>query len=128
MEATAGFHFSSVLDALGRPRLITSVRWNRIYVKQSSTHTKVMKWKCAQQTTKSCPSAKEILRSEIRSMLDWRSMLRWLIVLYVWAAVGAGIGALIGAFMNDWTTGLFAGMVCGILAAPTFPRRATPRG
>ena len=87
-----------------------------------------MKWKCAQQTTKSCPSAKEILRSTIRDMLDWRSMLRWLIELYVWAAVGAAIGAVIGAFMNDWTTGLFAGMFCGIIAGPTFHRRATPGG
>ena len=83
-----------------------------------------MKWKCAQQTTKtkSCLSAKDILRS----MLDWRSMLRWLIELYAWAAVGAAIGAVIGAFMNDWATGLFAGMVCGILAGPTYHRRATP--
>ena len=84
--------------------------------------------KCAQQTTKtkSCPSAKEILRTTIRSMLDWRSMLRGLIELYVWVAVGAAIGAAIGAFMNDWAKGLFAGIFCAIIAAPTLPRRATP--
>ena len=78
--------------------------------------------------TKCCPSAKEILRSTIRSMLDWRSMLRGLIVLYVWVAVGGVIGAVIGALMNDMDTGLMAGIVCGILAGPTFHRRATPCG